>query len=122
MTLTLHSKVSWSSSIRSRRTSCSGRGTGALNFGLRTITGASAPGWPEALMAASPVERRRPKPCAPAAARARPHYLDNTPETLTGEARTPRFSRSQPEFGGFRHAWIVAQLTAELHSQERDSK
>ena len=73
-------------------------------------------------MAASPVERRRPKPCAPAAVRARTNYPDNTPETPTGEARIPRFSRSQPESGGFQHALIVAQLTAELHSEERDSK
>ena len=42
MTLTLQSRVFLRSSSNLRRTSCSGRGNGARNLGLRTILGESA--------------------------------------------------------------------------------
>src|SRR5919109_3658145 len=53
MTLTLRSKELLRNSSNLRRTSCSGRGNGARNFGLRTILAGSTLGSSEALMTVS---------------------------------------------------------------------
>ena|SRR5215211_2542851 len=126
MKLTPDCRALWSSSSNPPRTSCSGRGTGARNLGLRTILEVPALGSLEACITISCAQHRRP--------RLRPPYgrwytiavpvrrrgkdlqvLD--PQALAGFDLARRssldFSRSQPKPNGFRQLLTITRLAAD---------